>query len=141
MKPQTQKKLIQPAKNILTNLPIMISVILTLGLVKNFISFETISRMFTGIPLVDTLFGSLAGSIMAGNSINSYIIATEMLSAEIGLYAIVAFLASWVTVGFVQMPVEISYFGKKFTFIRNLLSILLSMLAALIVVALLGVTS
>jgi hypothetical protein len=47
---------------------------------------------------------------MAGNSINSYIIATEMQSAEIGLYAIVAFLASWVTVGFVQMPVEISYF-------------------------------
>jgi uncharacterized membrane protein YraQ (UPF0718 family) len=139
MKPKTQKKLIQPAKNILTNLPIMFSVILALGLFKNFVTFETLAGYFTGNPVIDTMIGSLSGSIMAGNSINSYIIGTEMISSGISTYAIIAFLAAWVTVGFIQIPVEISYFGKSFTFIRNVLSILLSMVTALIVAFLLGV--
>lgn len=141
MKPKTQKKLIQPAKNILTNLPIMFSVIMALGLIKNFVTFETLAEFFTGNPALDTMLGSLSGSIMAGNSINSYIIGTEMLSSGISTYAIVAFLAAWVTVGFIQIPVEISYFGRSFTLVRNIISVLLSMFTALIVTFLLGVIS
>lgn len=139
MEKQTKKKLIQPAKNILTNLPIMLSVILSLGLIKTFISFENISKIFTGNILIDTFLGAITGSIMAGNSINSYIIGTEMASANISYYAIIAFLASWVTVGFIQIPAELSYFGKQFTITRNILSIFLSMLTALIVGSLMGV--
>ncbi|MBN2260565.1 MAG: hypothetical protein JW702_08465 [Clostridiales bacterium] len=139
MNQQTKKKLVQPLKNILSNLPIMLSIILILGLVKNFISFDNIAKLFSGNPIYDTFLGSILGSIMAGNSINSYIIGTEMLHSNISIYAIIAFLASWVTVGFIQIPAEISYFGKKFTFIRNVLSVFLSMLTGIIVGSLLGV--
>ncbi len=139
LKAKTKKKLIQPAKNILTNLPIMFSVIMALGLIKNFVTFEALAKYFTGNPVIDTLIGSLSGSIMAGNSINSYIIGTEMMSSGISSYAIIAFLAAWVTVGFIQIPVEVSYFGRSFTLVRNVLSVLLSMVAALIVAFLLGV--
>lgn len=139
MKKETKKKFIMPLKNILNNIPIMLSVILILGIIKNFIKFENISKLFTGNIIYDTFLGSIVGSIMAGNSINSYIIGTELLTAKVSLYAVIAFLASWVIVGFVQIPVEVSYFGKKFTFIRNVLSVFLSMLTGIIVGMLMGV--
>jgi hypothetical protein len=38
-----------------------------------------------------------------------------------------AFLISWVTVGFVQIPAESYYFGKKYAFLRNLLAFVFSL--------------
>lgn len=141
MTPATRKKFKGPVFNILSTLPIMLTVILILGLVKYFISFEALSTLFTGQPGLDTFFGSIVGSVMAGNSINSYIIGTEMLSGGLTAYAVTAFLASWVTVGFIQMPVESSHFGIRFTLLRNVLSFGLSMVTAVVVVMVMGVIS
>lgn len=139
MDKKLQQKFKKPLFSIINSLPIMLAVIFALGLFKTVISFDQFSKVFTGIAWIDTLLGSLMGSIFAGNSINSYIIGEEMMTAGISMFAITAFLVSWVTVGLMQAPVEIENFGKKFTYLRNLISAILAVFVSLITVTIMGV--
>lgn len=139
MDKKLQQKFKKPLFSIINSLPIMLAVIFALGLFKTVISFDQFAKVFTGIAWIDTLFGSLMGSIFAGNSINSYIIGEEMMTAGISMFAITAFLVSWVTVGLMQAPVEIENFGKKFTLLRNLISAILAVFVSLLTVTIMGV--
>lgn len=131
-------KLFKTAKALVKNMPIMLGVILLLGIVKEFITFDRVATLFTSKTLIDTGIGSLVGSIFAGNSMNSYIIARELQVAGISLYAITAFLISWVTVGLLQAPIEAKMFGTSFAIKRNVLSAILAMVVSLITVTLWG---
>ena len=146
MKKETKRKnflstLFRAAKEFALNSPIFIGVILCIGLFNTFISTQTLQKIFTGNVFSDTILGSITGSIIAGNPINSYIIGKQLLSDGISLYAIISFLICWVTVGIIQLPYEISVMGKKFAFTRNLLSFLFAILIAIIGSTILGVIS
>jgi uncharacterized membrane protein YraQ (UPF0718 family) len=121
-------------KQFLTLLPAMIGVILLTGLMDAFVSRELLTSIFSGNVARDTLWGACLGSIFAGNPINSYIIGGELLKYGISLFAITAFILSWVTVGVVHLPVEIEAFGKRFALIRNGLCFLLAIIIAIITV-------
>jgi len=112
-------------------LPVLLGVILLLGLFKVYISSELISSIFTGELFRDTLLGTVIGSISAGNPITSYIIGGELLKEGVGLFAVTAFIASWVTVGVIQLPAEASILGKRFAITRNILSFILAILVAI----------
>lgn len=126
-------------KSFVKNLPVLIGVILLIGLFKVYVPAELISSVFTGNIFQDTFSGSLIGSISAGNPITSYIIGGELLKEGVSLYAVTAFITAWVTVGLIQIPAEISTLGKRFAFLRNLLSFVFSILVAIVTVLILGV--
>jgi len=136
-----KKVFLKSVKSLLNVVPIMIGIVMLIGIIKSFISFEKVAELFTQKPVIDTILGTLIGSVLAGSSINSYIIGKEMLTSGVSLFAITAFLVAWVTVGFVQIPAEKAILGGKFTYIRNILSILLSIVIALLTVWILGVIS
>ena len=106
--------------------PMLLGVILLLGLFRVFVSKEMISSFFTGNIILDTFIGSMVGSISAGNPITSYIIGGELLKVNVTLFAVTAFIVTWVTVGIIQFPFEVSIFGKRFAFVRNIVSFILS---------------
>ncbi len=133
-----KKKFLQPLKSIINNLPIMLSIILLLGLIEQFVTFQKVAEFFTNNTLVDTFIGSLVGSIFAGNSMNSYIIAREMQAVGISMFAITSFLVSWVTVGILQAPIEADIFGKAFAVKRNLFSAILAIGVSLVTVTVWG---
>ena len=112
-------------------LPILIGVILLIGLFKVYIPSKLISSIFTGEIFRDTFFGSMVGSISAGNPITSYIVGGELLKEGVSLFAVTAFIIAWVTVGLIQLPAEASILGKRFALMRNVLSFLLSILVAI----------
>jgi uncharacterized membrane protein YraQ (UPF0718 family) len=130
-----KKNFIKPLKSIINTLPMMLGIILLLGIIIKFISFNRISNIFTQNPFIDTFIGAFIGSIFAGNSMNSYIISKELLNIGVSMFAITSFLISWVTVGILQAPIEAEIFGKSFAVKRNIYSALLSMLVALITVS------
>ena len=134
-----KKKLTKPIFSIIRTLPIMIGIILLLGLIEEFITFEKIAGFFTGNSWLDTLIGSFVGSIFAGNSMNSYIISRELQGAGVSLFAVTAFLVSWVTVGILQAPIEAQIFGKSFAIKRNLYSAVLAVFVSIVTVTILGV--
>jgi len=126
--------LLKAIKSFSFTIPILIGTILLIGLLKSFVSFNTISKVFTGDVFRDTVIGSLIGSIFAGSALNSYVIGGELLKSKVSLFAVTSFLIAWVTVGIIQLPAEIAILGKRFAFARNLISFILSILLALAVV-------
>ena len=137
--PSNQEKTIinsfkKAIKGFSKSLPLILGVILLLGLINTYLTKEIMVKIFIGNILRDSFIGSLIGSISAGNPLSSYIIGGELLNQGISLYAVTAFIVSWVTVGAVQFPAEAKSLGKKFAITRNLTSFILSMIVALITV-------
>jgi uncharacterized membrane protein YraQ (UPF0718 family) len=112
-------------------LPPILGVILLLGLFRVFVTAELISAVFTGAMFRDTVIGALIGSISAGNAIASYIIGGELLKGGVSLFAVVAFIVAWVTVGVVQFPAEAAILGRRFAAARNLLAFMLAMMVSI----------
>ena len=109
-----------------------------MGLFQNFISERHLASIFSGNMFLNTLWGACAGSVLAGNPINSYVVADELLRNNVGFFAVTAFMVTWVTVGLVQLPAEASALGKKFALLRNGLSFVLSIPVALVTVLILN---
>ncbi len=122
------------ARQFVRLLPVLIGVVLLIGLFNSFMSKELLSSVFSGNIAKDTFFGACLGSIFAGNPINSYVIGGGLLKYEISMFAVTALIISWVTVGIVQLPAEITALGKKFALTRNVVSFFLSLVIAVFTV-------
>lgn len=122
-------------------LPMLISVVLLIGLFNTFMSKGLLSYIFSKSPVLDTLFGTCFGSIMAGNPINSYVIGAELLNYGVSLLAVTGFIIAWVTVGIVQLPAEIAALGAKFALLRNALCFALAILIAFLTTTILFLVS
>ncbi|MBW2663086.1 MAG: hypothetical protein JRD93_14100 [Deltaproteobacteria bacterium] len=127
------------ANQIIRLLPVLTGVVLLIGLFSSFMSKELLSSVFSGNIVKDTLLGACLGSIFAGNPINSYIIGGELLGYGISLFAVTALIISWVTVGIVQLPAEIAALGRRFAFVRNKVSFALSLIIAILTVAVINI--
>lgn len=118
-------------KNFVSTLPLIVGVILLVGFFRTFVTRQMIQSVFTGRLLQDTLIGAVIGSIAAGNPVTSYIIGGELLKEGINLFAVTAFIVTWVTVGIVQFPAEAGILGKRFAVARNVLSFVLAILVSI----------
>ena len=110
--------------------PMLLAVIGLVGLFETFITPEMLHALFNKDTLHDTLIGTLAGGVSVGQPFLSYIIGGELLKEGISLYAVSAFILSFVTLGVIQLPLEFSIFGARFTLLRNLLSIVFAFIIA-----------
>jgi predicted Fe-Mo cluster-binding NifX family protein len=122
------------ARQFASLLPILIDVVLLIGLFNAFVPKELLASILSGNPVLDTLWGACFGSILAGNPINSYVIGGELLKHGVSLFAVTAFIITWVTVGLAQLPAEIAALGKKFALVRNAISFVLFTAAAALTV-------
>jgi len=94
------------------------------------------AAVFRNNPLLDSIIGSVIGSISTGPPITSYILGGEFLKAGVSLVAVTAFMVAWVTVGVIQLPAESIMLGIRFAIIRNVTSFIFSILVAIITVLL-----
>lgn len=122
-------------------LPIIAGVVLLVGLFNAFVSKDLLSSIFSGNTALDTLWGACFGSFLAGNPVNSYVIGGELLKYDVSLYAVTAFIISWVTVGLVQLPAEIAALGRRFALLRNALCFVSAIPIAILTVAILNLIS
>lgn len=111
-------------------MPMLFAVIGLIGLFQTVVTPQMLHSLFSGSPLQDTFVATLAGGISVGQPFFSYIIGGELLKEGVPLCAVIAFILAWVTLGIVQLPLEWSIFGRRFTTIRNLLSFIFVLLIA-----------
>jgi len=129
-KPSFLKVLQKSGLSFLAMTPLLLGVIGLVGLFQIMVTPKTLASLFQGNPLLDTLIGTFSGAVASGNPIVSYLIGGELLNQGVSLYAVSAFILSWVTLGFIQLPAEVDVFGGKFTLYRNILSFIFTIFIA-----------
>ena len=112
--------------------PFILGTILLVSLIITLIPKSFYVSIFRDNLITDSFIGSLVGSISAGNPITSYIMGGELLEQGISLIAVTAFLVSWVTVGFIQLPAESFMLGKRFAILRNFSSFIFAIIVAIL---------
>jgi uncharacterized membrane protein YraQ (UPF0718 family) len=118
-------------KGFLSMLPMLIAILLLLGIFDVYITKDILLSFFISNNFVDTITGTLLGGVLTGNPMISYILGGELTDAGVSLYAVTAFILSWVTIGLVQLPAEVEIFGFRFTFYRTLFTFITTVLVSL----------
>lgn len=131
-KPSMQQALKKSSLAFLAMTPMLIGIIGLVGLFQVLVTPRMLSSLFRGNPIVDTLIGTLAGATASGNPVVSYLLGGELLGQGISLYAVNAFILSWVTLGFIHLPVEAEVLGSPFTLYRNILAFVFTMIIAVL---------
>ncbi len=127
------------ATGFLAMAPMLLGVIGLLGIVQTYITPDIMASIFGRGVFTDTVIGTFSGAISSGNPAISYMIGGELLEEGTSLYAVTAFILSWVTLGFVQLPAEAAALGVRFTIYRNLLSLIMTVIIAITAVVTIGV--
>lgn len=116
-----------------TALPITAGILMIISLLNIFLQ-DWYAKVFTGNALIDPFIGALAGSISFGIPITSYIVGGELLLQGVSLLAVTAFIMAWATVGITMLPLEATYLGKRFAFVRNGINFVFSIIIAILTI-------
>ncbi len=133
--------LVNTFKTLMMVMPMLLSVIGLMGLFETLVTPELIQSVFHGTAVRDMLIGTGIGAVSVGQPFLSYAIGGELLDSGVSLYAVTAFILSFVTLGLIQLPLEWSLFGTRFTVLRNLLSFCFALLVSFLTVTILEMLS
>ncbi|AZR72784.1 permease [Anoxybacter fermentans] len=126
------KESIMLAKNLFIN--IFVEIFALMALVALFLAWipNSVIKSLLGNPneLLSAIYGAIIGTVTIIPAFVAFPLAGSLLKNGANLVAIAAFITTLTMVGFATMPIEIKYFGKKFTFIRNGISIIAALLIA-----------
>jgi len=125
-----KRHFLDAVRSILMIAPMLLAVIALVGLFQVIVTPEMLHTFFTGHVLYDTVIGTFTGAVSIGQPFISYIIGGELLKDGISYFAVTAFIIAWVTLGLIQLPLETSIFGKRFTLIRNTLAFFFAFIVA-----------
>ena len=115
-------------------LPEFLVVILLVGVMLAILDADTISGVIGAKSgWFGVILASIIGSITLIPGFVAFPTAAILLENGAGYMQIAAFISTLMMVGVVTMPVEIKYFGKKSTLLRNLSAFLFSFLVAFII--------
>ncbi len=115
-------------------LPEFLVVILLVGFMLAILDADTISGIIGAKSgWFGVILASIIGSITLIPGFVAFPTAAILLENGAGYMQIAAFISTLMMVGVVTMPVEIKYFGKKSTLLRNLSAFLFSFLVAFII--------
>ncbi len=109
--------------------PLILGILMLVSLAQSLLGKGFYLKMFGYGPLGNSVIGSAVGSISGGSPVNSYIIGGEILKQGVGIAPVTAFIFAWVTVGFLQVPIEARFMGLKFAIWRNVSAFLLAIAA------------
>ncbi len=103
----------------------IISILALIGLFLTLVPPETIKMVLgnSSVP-VATLISASFGTVTLIPAFVAFPLAASLVESGAHLVSMAAFITTLTMVGFVTAPIEIEYFGKKFTLIRNVLSFL-----------------
>jgi uncharacterized membrane protein YraQ (UPF0718 family) len=115
-------------------LPEFLVVILLVGFLLAVLNAEAISKIIgSESGWYGTIIAAVIGSITLIPGFVAFPTAALLLENGAGYMQIAAFVSTLMMVGIITLPVEIKYFGKKVSVIRNVLALLFSFIVAFII--------
>jgi len=114
-------------------LPQFLSILLMIGMMLAILTPNQISRLIGNESgWLGVLVAALIGSITLIPGFVAFPLAAALLQSGAGYMQISAFISTLMMVGIVTLPVEISYFGKKATLVRNISAFIFSLVVAFV---------
>lgn len=133
-KKKTRMALKKAWKSFENILPQFIGVIILVGILLSVFNAELISKVIGAESgWVGVIFSAIIGAVTLIPGFVAFPTAAMLLNNGAGYMQIGAFVSTLMMVGVVTVPVEIKYFGKRVTIIRNVLSFLFSFIVAYII--------
>lgn len=131
---KTRKALKKAWKAFENILPEFLGVIMLVGILLAIFNADLISQIIgTQSGWLGVLLSGIVGAITLIPGFIAFPTAKLLLDGGAGYMQIGAFISSLMMVGVATAPVEIKYFGKRLTIIRNGLAFLFSFLVAYII--------
>jgi uncharacterized membrane protein YraQ (UPF0718 family) len=115
-------------------LPDFLTVIMLVGVLLAVLNPQLISKIIgNSSGWFGVIIAAAVGAITLIPGFVAFPTAAMLLQNGAGYMQIGAFISTLMMVGIVTMPVEIKYFGKKLTLLRNLFAFIFSFLVAFII--------
>lgn len=131
---KTKKALKKAWKSFENILPQMLSIITSVGLIIAFLNPQVISQIIgSSSGYFGVILAAIVGSITLIPGFIAFPTASILLENGAGYMQIGAFISSLMMVGLLTIPVEIEFFGKKSTLMRNSLAFVFSFIVAAII--------
>ena len=115
-------------------IPQFLTIIILIGLMLSILSPELIASL---IGKQSGVFGMMLaaaiGSITLIPGFVAFPLAAALLNSGAGFVQIAVFISTLMMVGIVTMPLEMKYFGKKTTILRNAFAFIFSFIAAILI--------
>lgn len=113
-------------------LPEFLVVILLVGVLLAVLNTEVISKVLgADSGWIGVIIASVVGAITLIPGFVAFPTAAMLLQSGAGYMQIGAFVSTLMMVGIVTMPVEMKYFGKRLTILRNALAFVFSFVVAI----------
>ncbi|WP_042331175.1 permease [Desulfosporosinus orientis] len=133
-KTKTKKALTKAWKSFENILPQFLSILVIVGIMLAALSPETISKLVgQQSGWLGMLIASVIGSITLIPGFVAFPLASALLNNGAGIMQIAVFISALMMVGIVTLPLEIKYFGKKATILRNSSAFVFSYIAAIVI--------
>ncbi len=132
---KTTKKALKKAWKSFENIvPKFLGVICMVGMMLAVFDEEFVSRVIGAESgALGVVIASVVGSITLIPGFVAFPTAKALLENGAGYMQIGVFVSTLMMVGVMTMPVEVEYFGRKVTFIRNGMALVLSYIVAFII--------
>jgi uncharacterized membrane protein YraQ (UPF0718 family) len=125
------KKALKALENIL---PQFLAVLVFVAVALSLFNAETISRFLgSSSGFAGVFIAAVVGAVTLIPGFVAFPAAGELLRNGAGVLQIAAFVSSLMMVGVVTLPLEIQFFGKRATYLRNGLAFIFSFVAAIFV--------
>lgn len=120
-------------------LPQFLAILLIIGMVLSVLTAQTISQLIgKQSGLLGVLVLGILGAVTLIPGFIAFPLAASLLNSGAGYMQLAAFVSTLMMVGIVTMPVEMKYFGKRATIIRNGLAFVFSFGIAAVIGVVLG---
>ncbi|MCT4543394.1 MAG: permease [Vallitalea sp.] len=133
-KKKTKKAMKKAWKSFNNILPQFLGVILFVGILLAVFDTEFISKIIGAKSgWIGVVVSAIVGAVTLIPGFVAFPTAAMLLQRGAGYMQIGAFISTLMMVGVITAPVEIKYFGKKLTIIRNILAFVFSFIVAYII--------
>lgn len=133
-KKKTALSLKKAWKMFINVLPQFVTILLLVGLLLAVVTPETIQYIIGAESgFFGMLITSLFGAITLVPVLVAFPVAAELLKNGAGITQIAVFISTLTMVGFVTLPMEIKYLGKKVAVLRNVLAYLFAFVTAFVI--------
>lgn len=138
-KKKTKMALKKAWKSFENILPQILTILAFLGMVLALLSPDVISHLLgQKAGWQGMIIASIIGSITLMPAFIAFPIAAMLLKNGAGFAQLAVFVSTLTMVGIVTLPMEMKYFGKKISIMRNIFAYLFSFIVALVIGVALG---